>query len=107
MLRNIGKDATAHVAPPDDAGDRHGDEGGRDTDENHGAQIDAERAGDQNRTGRRRHKRIASGQSREQRDAVVERRLLGLRCHAKRKRNQNDHAGLKEHRSTDDQTGNA
>ena len=76
MLRNIGKNATAHVATPDDAGDRHSDEGGRDTDENHGAQVDTERAGDQNRTGRWRHKRIASGKSREQRDAVVERRLL-------------------------------
>ena len=107
MLRNIGKNATAHVATPDDAGDRHGDEGGRDTDEDHGAQVDTERAGDQNRPGRWRHKRIAGGKSREQRDAIVERRLFGLRCHAKRKRNQNDHAGLKEHRSADNQTGNA
>lgn len=107
MLRNIGKNATAHVAAPHDAGNRHSDKGGGDTDEDHGAQVDTERAGDQNRPGGWRHKRIASGKSREQRDAVVERRLFGLRCHAKRRRNQNDYARLKEHRGADDQTGDA
>ncbi len=107
VLRNIGKNATAHVAAPHDAGNRHSDKGGGDTDEDHGAQVDTERAGDQNRPGGWRHKRIASGKSREQRDAVVERRLFGLRCHAKRRRNQNDYARLKEHRGADDQTGDA
>ena len=72
VLGDVRKDAATHVAAPDDTGDGHGDKGGGDTDEDHGAQIDAERAGDQNRAGRRWHERIAGCQSREQGDAVVE-----------------------------------
>ena len=107
MLGDVREDAATHVAAPDDTGDSHGDKCGGNADENHGAQVDAERTGNEDRTGRRRHKGIAGCQSREQGDAIVEGRLLGLRCHAKRERDQNDHAGLEEHRGADDQAGDA
>ena len=107
MLGDVREDAATHVAAPDDTGDSHGDKGGGDAYKNHGAQVDAERTGDEDRTGRRRHEGITGCQSREQGNAIVEGRLLGLRCHAKRERDQNDHAGLEEHRGANDQAGDA
>ena len=48
VLGDVRKDAATHVAAPDDTGDSHGDKGSGNADEDHGAQVDTERAGDQN-----------------------------------------------------------